>query len=203
MKPDAPITASEATKEAKMTLEDAWQRFAELDYNADQVRDRFGQQRKWILAGGVLATLLALFYEQVVNITVVAFPGISYGVRLSGGDVDLDGFGEIACTPGPGPDANYPSRYLGFNYDNITVAVLLGFDITPFSTYYGGRVGLADISMDGREDLLCGAGRDPTADATVRAYTYDGSNLTVVSQPFVAFDSSYGVNVEGGALGYY
>lgn len=77
MKPDAPIMASEATKEARMSLEDAWQRFAELDYNADQVRDRFGQQRKWILAGGVLATLLALFYEQVVNIAVVAIPGIS------------------------------------------------------------------------------------------------------------------------------
>lgn len=42
------------------TLEDAWQRFAEYDHNANLARDRFGVLRRWILILGVLATTLAI-----------------------------------------------------------------------------------------------------------------------------------------------
>lgn len=45
------------------TLVDAWQRFAEYDYNANLTSNRFSLLRKWILILGVLATTLALTHE--------------------------------------------------------------------------------------------------------------------------------------------
>ncbi|MFN7973222.1 MAG: putative Ig domain-containing protein [Acidobacteriota bacterium] len=132
-----------------------------------------------------------------------AFAVQQMGANVAGGDVDADSYAEISCTPGPGAGPSFPSEFRGFDYDGNTVAALAGFDVTlPVVTTYGGRVALGDVTADGAQDLIAGAGRDPAATAVVRPYLYAGGQLAAL----LAFDgfagSTYGVNVAGGTLGY-
>ncbi|MFN7973938.1 MAG: hypothetical protein U0166_16605 [Acidobacteriota bacterium] len=119
---------------------------------------------------------------------------------MGAGDVDADAFDEIVVAPGPGP-AN-TARFQGFDYDGTAVLPLAGFDVTPFATLYGGRVGDGDVTGDGRADLICAAGTDPAADATVKGFSYVGGTL-VQAQSFMTFAGAlYGANPTGAPLGY-
>lgn len=154
------------------------------------------QVRGWNVDGGAVT--------NIAKVNFNAFSSIGYGVNVAGGDADGDGFAEAAAAPGPGPTASFPSEFRGFDYDASAIAPLPGFDVTPFATLYGGRVGLADLWSDGKWDLIAGAGRDPAADAIVDSYGYTGSALTPnPGSGFLPFASMYGVNVAGGVLGYY
>jgi hypothetical protein len=55
------------------TLEDAWRRFAVYDQNAIPAQKRFLRLRKWILALGVVATVLALVHSTLEPIEI---PGV-------------------------------------------------------------------------------------------------------------------------------
>ncbi|MFN7975198.1 MAG: hypothetical protein U0166_23075 [Acidobacteriota bacterium] len=137
---------------------------------------------------------------SISKINFNAFATTQYGANVAGGDADGDAFAEIAGAPGPGASPSFPSRFLGFDYDGAAIAALPGFDVTPFTTSYGGRVGLGSIPADGRDDLVAGAGRDPAADATVAAHRYTGASLTPYA-PFVAFPAAtYGVSATAGDL---
>ena len=156
----------------------------------------FGPQVRGFNYDGVSVASLA-------KVNFNAFATSQYGVNVAGGDVDGDGYEEIAATPGPGQGASFPSRFLAFDFDGVSIGGLPGFDVTiPAATSYGGRVGLGDVTGDGSANLLAGAGRDPSASATVRPYVYLGGAVT----PLLTFDpfpgSGYGVNPAGGALGY-
>ena len=156
----------------------------------------FGPQvRGWSYDGGPLSSMSKINFN--------AFALTEYGVNVAGGDVDADGFDEIACTPGPGPNAGFAPRFLGFDYDGGPLGASAGFDVTlPTGTLYGGRVGLGDVTGDVRADLLAGAGRDPAAGATVWQYGYTGSALSsgLTFDPFPG--STFGVNVAGATLDY-
>ncbi len=139
--------------------------------------------------------------SAIAAINFQAFPLAGYGANVAAGDVENDGYSEIAATPGPGP--SHPSRFRGFDYDGTQIAALSGFDITPFTTLYGGRVGIGDVENDGSADLLGGPGRDPAASAEIRSWSYSASTLTPLpGTPFTAFPGGYGVNIATGSLGY-
>lgn len=58
------------------------------------------------------------------------------------------------------------------------------------------------MSNDGREDLLCGAGRDVAVESVVKSFDYSGT-LAQLPNEFRAFGAyTYGANVSGGGLGY-
>jgi hypothetical protein len=127
-----------------------------------------------------------------------AFTATTHGATAAAGDADVDGFAEIAASPGPRP--SNPARFLGFDYDGAAIAALAGFDATPFSTLYGGRAALGSVPQDGRDDLVCGAGPAPSADSTVRAFRYAGGSLGAYPT-FVPFPgAAYGVNATAGDL---
>ena len=160
--------------------------FAELVTGAGPSAAFGPQVRAFDFDGGTVGAIGPINY--------FACGATAYGVNVAAGDVDADGFDEIATTPGPGP-AN-PSRFCAVDFDASSVTPLAGFDVTPFSTGYGGRVGLGDIDGDGSADLLAAAGRDPVADSTVAAYTYGGSTLTQMAGSFEAFPGTFfGANV--------
>ena len=121
-----------------------------------------------------------------------------YGVNLAGGDVDGDGFDEIATAPGAGPINNQQVR--GFDYDGATVAGIPSYDVTPPGGFqYGGRVALGDVGGDGGAELVT-APSAPAAPATVRLYSFDVvQNQGAVFTPFT---SSFGAKVGTGALGW-
>ncbi|MFN8176310.1 MAG: Ig domain-containing protein [bacterium] len=133
-----------------------------------------------------------------IDYNAYALPG--HGVNVGSGDVDDDGFAEIATAPGPGP--TQPSRFLGFDFDGAVLLPISGFDVTPasYATGYGGRLGCGDVDDSGRADLLTGAGRDATASARVLAFEYTGT-LRQLAPSFAPFPGGSGVNVCGGPLG--
>ncbi|MFN7974887.1 MAG: putative Ig domain-containing protein [Acidobacteriota bacterium] len=137
-----------------------------------------------------------------VNFNAFATP--QYGASVSGGDVDADGYAEIAAAPGPGP--TLPSRFAGFDYDGVAITNLPGYDVTPFATFHGGRLGIGDVTppgADGRAELLASPGRDATAASTVATYAYNGAALVIATPSFSPFPgSTYGNNVAGAELGY-
>ncbi|MFN7973402.1 MAG: hypothetical protein U0166_13815 [Acidobacteriota bacterium] len=140
---------------------------------------------------------------SIAKINYLPFATPQYGVNLTAGDFEGDGYAEIASTPGPGAGSSFPSRFLGHDYDGTAIAFLGGFDVTGFPTSYGGRVGAGDVAMLGRDQLLCGAGRDPAADSTVAGYDYDGvalNALTPIAAPFGS--ATFGVNIGASPLGY-
>ncbi|MFN7972296.1 MAG: kelch repeat-containing protein [Acidobacteriota bacterium] len=92
--------------------------------------------------------------SAIANVDFNAFAVQRLGVIVGSGNVDGDAYDEIVCAPGPGAGANFPSRFVGFNVDGGAASALPGFDVTAFSTTYGGRVGLGDVSGTG------GNGRD-------------------------------------------
>ena len=135
------------------------------------------------------------------RINAMPFSYTGYGANVAAGDFDGDPYAEMAATPGPGPA--HPTRFLGMNYDNASVAPIPGFDTTPFPTFYGGRVGAGDVERRGRDALLCGSGRDPSAAASVLAFVYSGTLVPVPGTPFDPFPGqTYGVNVAASATGY-
>ena len=136
----------------------------------------------------------------VAGLDFVAFAVSGYGANVAAGDVDSDAFADIAVAPGPG--ASHPARFRGFSFAAGSVATLVGFDTTPFASAFGGRVGLGDVDGLAGAELLCGAGRDPAADSTVRPFGYDGVTLAPLPT-FVPFGTAgYGVNVAAGTLDY-
>ena len=155
----------------------------------------FGSQvRGWNVDAGAVAAISKINFN--------AFTLTGHGANVAAGDLDDDGFAEIAVTPGPGPA--HPATFNGFDFDGGSIAPLAGFAVQPFTTVYGGRVGSDDVAAAAAGlELLCGPGRDPAAASTVRGHHYDGSATTPLSVSFDAFPgTTYGVNPGGGALGY-
>ncbi|MFN7976308.1 MAG: Ig domain-containing protein [Acidobacteriota bacterium] len=154
----------------------------------------FGPQvRGWNYDGAIVTAIAKLNY--------LPFTPSGYGVNVTAADFDGDGYDEVGASPGPGPAQT--SRFVAHGYDGVAVTFMTGFDVTPFPTTYGGRLGGGDVSADGREDLVAGAGRDPSADATVRSFSYQGGGLVPIPNPFLAFPTAlYGVNVSTAALSY-
>ena len=137
----------------------------------------------------------------IAKINFNAFATPRFGVNVAAGDVDGDFAADVACAPGPGLGSGFPSRFVAFHADQAGVTALPGFDVTlPIATSYGGRFGLGDMTPDGGDDLLAGAGRDPAADSTVRTYDYTGTALVLRPGSFQPFGAGYGVNVAGARL---
>ena len=141
--------------------------------------------------------------SSLAGVTFNAYANAGYGVRVAAGDIDADSFAEMATAPGPGPNPSYPARFRGFDYDLTPVQILAGYDVTPFPSAYGGRLALGDFDPDGADDLLAGAGPDPTADSTLKSFTWDGVSLNPRAITILAFPGTvYGVSPGSGRLGY-
>lgn len=129
-----------------------------------------------------------------------AFGPSGFGVRIASADVDADGRADVLTSPGPG--ATLPNRYTGYAL-GVAATLLPGFDLTVGTSRYGGNPGAANVDGDAAADLLTASGRDPAAGSELRAYLYVTPRLEgpeVVVTPFAT--DRYGVNAQGGGLGY-
>ena len=74
---------------------------------------------------------------------------VKFGVNVACGDMDGDGIDEIVT--GPGEDADYAARVLGWNYDGVVLEPIAGLDFLAYDEehLYGARVALGPIAVDG------------------------------------------------------
>ncbi len=143
--------------------------------------------------------------------TPAPIPGISYfaygtpkwGVNVSCGDIDGDGFDEIIT--GAGPGAVYGPHVRGWNCDGGGAQPIAGVSFLAYSTIkYGVNVACGDIDGDGIDEIITGAGPGAVFGPHVRGWNWDGTGSAQAIQAvnFFAYEeyAHWGVNVACGDL---
>jgi hypothetical protein len=115
-------------------------------------------------------------------------PGFAGGVRIAGGDVNGDGFGDIIT--GAGSATPHVRAYSGA--DNSLLANFFAYD--P-GYQQGIMVGAGDVDGDGVDEIITGTG---VGAPHVKAFKADGTNIA----SFFAYDPSFhgGVRVAAADL---
>ena len=100
--------------------------------------------RSWEYDGVALASI------QKINFNAYT---LRHGVNVAGGDLDDDGFEEITTAAGPGPSNT--TWFKGFDFDGGSLTLIPGFQVTPYTTHYGGRVGTGDVDTSPPASPAC------------------------------------------------
>ena len=133
----------------------------------------------------------------IPEVSFFAYGTRKWGVNVSGGDIDGDGFCEIIT--GAGPGAVFGPHVRAFNYDGGgAVTPLPAVSFFAYGTRkWGANVSGGDIDGDGFHEIITGAGPGEVFSTHVRAFNYDGMAVTPIdSISFFAFGSfKYGVQV--------
>jgi hypothetical protein len=140
---------------------------------------------------------------------VAPVPGVSYfaygtpkwGVNVSAGDIDGDGFDEIVT--GAGPGAVYGPHVRGWNVDGGAATAISQVSFLAYGTNkFGVNVTAGDVDGDGIDEIITGAGPGAVFGPHVRGWNYDGSSITPLPGfSFFAYQTEplqFGVNVYSG-----
>ncbi len=147
--------------------------------------------RGWNYDGSAVSAIGAISY--------FAYGTPKYGVNVTLGDIDGDGYDEIIT--GAGPGTVYGPHVRGWNYDNSAIAAIPSVSFLAYSTnQWGVNVACGDIDGDGIDEIVTGAGPGTVFGPHVRGWNVDGGQATPISQvSFFAFDTTrWGVNVACG-----
>jgi len=139
--------------------------------------------------------------EAITAASFFAYGIKRFGVVVSSGNLDGDGFDEMITAPGP--SRAFSSHIRGWDYDDSSVAPVPGCNFIawdPSETRYGARVfSGADLDSDGCDELVAGCGPDPAAGSPVKVFNYDDEEVTEWFS-FQAFPSgwTHGTHVAAG-----
>jgi hypothetical protein len=121
-----------------------------------------------------------------------------YGVNITAGDINGDGFDEIITAPGIDPTAPAEIKVFDRDGNEFHNLNMYAFD---YETYlYGATVASADFNGDGYYDVIAGTGAGKNNPAYVKIYVYDPAEQKLVDSGIDLFpyDMNYGVNVAAG-----
>ena len=140
--------------------------------------------------------------EPVPGVSYFAYGTPKWGVNVSAGDIDGDGFDEIVT--GAGPGAVYGPHVRGWNVDGGAAAAMPSCSYFAYGTHkYGVNVSCGDVDGDGMDEIVTGAGPGAVFGAHVRGWNYDGVALSAISGiNFFAWgpdEVRYGAKVFAGA----
>ena len=149
--------------------------------------------RGWDVDGGTASAIPTVSY--------FAYSTQKWGVAVTCGNVDGDGFDEIVTAPGP--SWFFGTHIRGWNYDNVSISSLPGCSFLAWPSAdarYGARVYAGgDLDLDIRHELVVGCGPDPSVGSEVKVFKYDGA-VVVEWFSLQAFPSgwTHGTNVAAG-----
>jgi len=126
--------------------------------------------------------------QAIPGLSFLAYGTNRYGVNVSCGDIDGDGFSEIVT--GPGPGELFAPHVRGWNWDGSgDVHPIPGVNFFAFDQlHWGVNVSCGDLDQDGIDEILSGNGPGPDFNARVRGWNYDGSALTpMVNVDFTSY----------------
>jgi hypothetical protein len=135
------------------------------------------------------------------GVSFMAYGTPRYGVNVSAGDIDGDGYDEIVT--GAGPGAVFGPHVRGWNVDNGEVQTMAGVSYFAYGTLkYGVNVSAGDIDGDGYDEIVTGAGPGEVFGPHVRGWNVDGGvAASMGGVSFFAYGTlRWGVNVACGDL---
>ncbi len=131
----------------------------------------------------------------------VAYGVSAFGVNVTAGDLDGDGYAEIVT--GAGPGAVFGPHVRGWNLDGAGAASIPGVNFFAYGTNkWGVNVAAGDIDGDGFDEIITGAGPGAVFGSHVRGWNVDGGAATAIPQiNYFAYGTPrWGVNVACGDL---
>jgi hypothetical protein len=139
---------------------------------------------------------------SISGVSYFAYGTPKWGVNVSCGDIDGDGYDEIVS--GAGPGAVYGPHVRGWNVDGGASASIPAVSYFAYGTLkYGVNVTCGDMDGDGIDEIITGAGPGAVFGPHVRGWNYDGATVAAMSGiNFFAWspdDARYGANVYAGA----
>jgi hypothetical protein len=149
--------------------------------------------RGWNVDGGSAAAM--------PGVSFFAYGTLKYGVNVGAGDVDGDGIDEILTAPGPSP--HFASHIRGWNAAGGFVTPLPGCSFFAWAAdlpRHGARVASGvDLDGDGTQEIIVGAGPDPSIGSPVRVFHYlEGEVSEAFSLEAYPQGWSHGVNAAAG-----
>jgi len=111
------------------------------------------------------------------GINFFAYSTHKWGVNVTAGDVDGDGYDEIITGAGPGPV--FGPHVRGWNVDGGTAAVIPNMGFLAYGTNrFGVNVCCADVNGDGVDEIVTGPGPTGFFPSHVRGWRWDGTETT-------------------------
>jgi len=135
----------------------------------------------------------------MADVSYFAYGTLKYGVNVSCGDIDGDGYDEIVT--GAGPGAVFGPHVRGWNYDGTTLTSIPGVSYLAYGTpKWGVNVACGDIDGDGYDEIVTGAGPGAIYGPHVRGWNFDGGTLApMAGVSYLAYGTNkFGVNVTCG-----
>lgn len=132
---------------------------------------------------------------QTLDFTVEFDNKEGYGANIASGDLDGDGLAEIIV--GSGPDPTSDAMVIKVYRADGTIK---GESFNAYEGYkYGAYVACGDLDLDGKDEIIAGAGPDPKNKSLIRIFRGDG----VFLGEFFAYPDSikYGVKPTVGRVG--
>ncbi len=116
---------------------------------------------------------------SLAGVNYFAYGTLKWGVNVTCGDLDGDGFDEIVT--GAGPGTVFGPHVRGWNVDGGAAAPMAGVSYFAYNTLrYGVNVACGDLDGDGLDEILTAPGPGPALGAFVRGWNVDGSQVTPV-----------------------
>ena len=131
----------------------------------------------------------------VSQVSFLAYDANCWGVHVTGGDIDGDGFDEIVTGAGPGPA--FGPRVRGWNVDGGQVSPIPSLNFFAYSHHsYGVLVTAGDLDRDGIDEIVTAPGPSPVLDSKILAWDFDGGPVTQIYS-LIAFEGNirYGARV--------
>ncbi|MFN7974687.1 MAG: kelch repeat-containing protein [Acidobacteriota bacterium] len=138
------------------------------------------------------------------KVSYFAYLTLKFGVNVSSGDVDGDGYAEILTGPGPAP--SFRPQVRGWNFDGVGIASMAKINFDAFTTLqYGANVAGGDADADGFAEIVCTPGPGPTSSFPARFRGFNFDNASIAALPgydITPYASLYGARAgQGNVIG--